>query len=472
MIKERLEFFRRLLRAADSLTVTASFIGAYFLYGALAAGSRPQPLSLTTSLALLLIVLLIWSALLSYFGAYKSFRTSRVGDILWLTTKVQVVGVMLLSWFLFFFRLAGIGRGFLVAFAILSYLALTVERVGILLFLRAVRRRGFNFRNVLIVGTGARAKEFARTLESNREWGFCFIGFVDDNQNPAGQLVDGHRTVGTLDDLPRLTSESVIDEVIFAVPSASLARLDGSIRLLDELGMRATIVLDLFDLSVSRPQFSEVNGMPILTYASTPSFESRFLIKRIFDTLLAATVLLVLSPLFILIAMTIKLTSPGPVFFRQERVGVHGRRFTLLKFRSMVQDAEQRQQDLLALNEVSGPVFKMSRDPRITPVGRWLRKLSLDELPQLINVLRWEMSLVGPRPPLPHEVKQYQQWQRRRLSMPPGLTGLWQISGRNQVDFETWMRLDLAYIDNWSLGLDLKILAKTVPAVFSGRGAS
>ena len=472
MIKERLRLFRNLFRCVDGTAVTASFVVAYYLRTFLPFEFLSEPRGPESYLPLLAVVVPLWVLLLHWFGGNRSFRTVRVRDLIWRLVKAEGIGLLCLSWFLFFFRFHYVSRTFLIGFGVLSFLALAAVRVGMVLFFQAARRHGYNYRNVLVVGTSPRAREFAYTLESHREWGFRIVGFVDADPSLVGRRVDGHRVIGTFDDLARLTSERVIDEVVFVVPRSWLARLDGALRLLDELGIKATVALDLFDLPVSRPRLGEVNGVPMLTYAPTPTHEGQYFVKRVLDRVIAAALLLALAPLFILIALAIKLTSPGPVFFRQERVGLHGRRFTLLKFRSMVEDAERRRPELMARNEMSGPVFKMADDPRVTRLGHWLRKLSLDELPQLINVMRGEMSFVGPRPPLPDEVGQYQQWQRRRLSMPPGLTGLWQIGGRNRVDFETWMRLDLAYIDNWSLGLDLKILAKTVPAVLSGAGAS
>jgi exopolysaccharide biosynthesis polyprenyl glycosylphosphotransferase len=210
----------------------------------------------------------------------------------------------------------------------------------------------------------------------------------------------------------------------------------------------------------------------MLTFAHTPTNEAALFIKRVIDVVVSATALLVLSPLLLLTALTIRLESAGPALFSQERIGKMGRRFRLLKFRSMVSNADEQRDALRAHNEMDGPMFKMRRDPRVTRVGRLIRKTSIDELPQLINVLRGEMSLVGPRPSLPEEVRQFKPWQRRRLSMKPGITCIWQVSGRNKVDFERWMELDLEYIDHWSLWLDLKILAKTVPVVVFGIGAS
>src|SRR5207237_201257 len=216
----------------------------------------------------------------------------------------------------------------------------------------------------------------------------------------------------------------------------------------------------------------EWDGFPLLSFSTTPTNEALMFIRRILDIVLAAVILAIFGPILMLpAAILIKLTSPGPILFKQKRCGLSGRQFVMYKFRSMVDNAEQLRVELAPLNEMDGPVFKVSRDPRITTIGKIIRRRSIDELPQLFNVLRGDMSLVGPRPPLPQEVARYERWQRRRLSMKPGMTCLWQISGRNEVSFEDWMKLDLTYIDNWSLLLDLKILLKTVPVVLLGRGA-
>jgi len=239
----------------------------------------------------------------------------------------------------------------------------------------------------------------------------------------------------------------------------------------EELGVTARVVLNFFPHSIARMELHELEGFPLLSFSTTPTNEALLFVRRIMDIALAALFSVIALPFIIVAAILIKLTSPGPILFKQERCGLNGRRFTMYKLRSMIDNAEQLRFELETLNEMDGPVFKSSRDPRVTRIGRLIRRFSIDEFPQLYNVLRGDMSLVGPRPPLPQEVARYQRWQRRRLSMKPGITCLWQISGRNDVSFEDWMKLDLTYIDNWSLLLDLKILLKTVPVVLLGKGA-
>jgi exopolysaccharide biosynthesis polyprenyl glycosylphosphotransferase len=263
----------------------------------------------------------------------------------------------------------------------------------------------------------------------------------------------------------------VVDEIIFAISQEELKGMEGLFLLCEERGITARLAINFFPHVIAKTHLEELDGLPLLTFTTTPRNELLLILRRIFDFGGSLGLIVIFAPVFLLITLLIRLDSPGPIIYRQVRCGRNGRRFTFYKFRSMVQRAAERQSDLARYNEMNGPVFKMKRDPRVTRVGRFLRKTSLDELPQLINVLRGEMSFVGPRPPLPEEVEKYEGWQRRRLSMKPGITGLWQVRGRNRIDFDQWMKLDLEYIDNWSLWLDFKILLKTIPVVLSGKGA-
>jgi exopolysaccharide biosynthesis polyprenyl glycosylphosphotransferase len=277
--------------------------------------------------------------------------------------------------------------------------------------------------------------------------------------------------LGSIEDLKKIVEDEVIDEVIFTVPIDDMPKCEQYISWCEEVGVAVHMKLDFIKTVVARTYPTNWDGLPMLTISATPQDPLRLLIKRTIDVAIASIALLVLSPVLIISAMLVKLTSKGPLIFKQRRVGLNGRQFMLYKFRSMYSDAEERKKELEALNEASGPVFKIRHDPRITPVGRSMRKYSIDELPQLWNVLRGDMSLVGPRPPVPEEVTKYERWQRRRLSMKPGITCLWQVSGRSQIGFEEWMQLDLEYIDNWSLKLDAVILLRTMPAVILARGA-
>jgi len=276
-----------------------------------------------------------------------------------------------------------------------------------------------------------------------------------------------------LADLSAIISHDPVDEVIVALPlRRRRALIEKIVEACEEQGIMVRVRTDLFDLHVARPQVDTIDGVPVVTIRSGPEDGWQLVLKRVIDFIGSTLLLLLLAPFLLLVALLIRLDSPGPVLFRQERVGLNRRRFQLIKFRTMVQEADKKQELFESLNEADGPVFKIKNDPRVTRLGRFLRQFSIDELPQLINVLKGEMSLVGPRPLPLRDVKLIDaQWHKRRFSVKPGLTCLWQVNGRSDVSFERWVRMDLEYIDTWSLALDLKILLKTIPVVFRGSGA-
>lgn len=324
----------------------------------------------------------------------------------------------------------------------------------------------------------------ARALPDSDEWRVLLIGSADSTVSILSDLrakivgrIPLHPddnggplpVLGPLTHLEQLLLDNTIDQVLLTEWDHDA--LQQVARCCEEPGVPFSVAANFLNLTLAQPRLERHSSTDLLTFSTLPSAPIALATKRILDIAGAVLLLLLSAPIMLLAAAAIRLTDGGPVLFSQERVGRFGRRFTMLKFRSMILDAEKGRADIAHLNEMDGPVFKATRDPRITRVGRWLRRLSIDELPQLVNVLRGEMSLVGPRPPLPDEVTSYQRWQRRRLSVRPGLTCIWQVSGRNQLDFDTWIRLDLEYIDNWSLLLDIKLLLQTVPAVLTGYGA-
>ena len=332
-------------------------------------------------------------------------------------------------------------------------------------------------RNIFIVGLGEGAMTLARNLEEYHGHGVRILGFIAPPGGPFGarppsSLTRTYRVFPIEDLRPVLADRFIVDEIHFAVDSGVLPALEPVFRWCHEEGVCSRIAIDFFPQVNGYMDLEQIGDTPLLTFSGAPANEVLLLAKCAIDIVLALAGIILLSPLFLVAAVLIKLTSRGPVIFRQVRCGLNGRTFTFYKFRSMVRDAEARLHQVAHLNEKDIVVMKIRNDPRLTPVGKWLRKFSIDELPQLFNVLKGDMSLVGPRPAIPTEVAQYQRWQRRRLRMRPGLTCLWALRGRDKVDFESWMRLDLQYIDNWSLGLDAKIILLTIPQVMSGRGAS
>ncbi len=363
---------------------------------------------------------------------------------------------------------------------VLFWLITSVLGIALRLVLRgalmAVRRSGLNTRHLLIVGTNPRAMDLARRIETRTELGYRIAGFVAEQSVTSDVAWAGAARWPIISDLshikPSLEKGSVDEVMVCLRVKDHFARIHEIFELCRDLGLVVRLMPDAADAkALTRLQIEEFEGDYLVTF-----FRERLLwqllLKRILDLAVSSVLLVLLAPLLLVVAFLIKVTSPGPVFFVQERVGMNKRRFNLLKFRSMVVNAENQRQELEALNEMDGPVFKIKNDPRITPIGRFIRKTSIDELPQLINVFLGQMSLVGPRPPLASEVERYAWFDRKRLCIRPGITCLWQVSGRNDIPFHQWMELDRQYIDNWSIWLDLKILSRTIPVVLFGKGAS
>lgn len=422
-------------------------------------------------LFLLVLILPLWGLMLSAAGFYRSHRTLPLWEEIWGAMKVAFGGTALLALAVYGLRLEFVSRLFLAVFGAVNFTFLATEKVALRLLSRWVRTRGFNFRTVLLVGTGQKAAQLADFLEAHPYWGFRVVGYLDDDNGGEIRHTNRWPCLGKITDLESVLMREVLDELIFVIEKGKLPEYEQALLAAERHGVRAHISMDIFPHVLARPVLEELDGIPLLSFTTTPSNPLQLAVKRAVDLCVSLILFLCTLPVQLVAALAIKMSSRGPIFFRQVRCGLNGRHFTLLKFRTMSAGAEGRLAEISHLNEMSGPVFKASKDPRLTPVGRLLRRHSIDELPQLLNVIRGDMSLVGPRPPLPEEVSRYQPWQHRRLSMKPGITCLWQVSGRNDLDFDRWMALDLKYIDTWSPMLDLKILLKTVPAVLSGRGA-
>jgi len=374
------------------------------------------------------------------------------------------------------FKISHLRGGVILHFWLVVSVLGVVSRLVLRWLLMILRQSGRNSRHLLIVGTSVRATNMARLIESKPELGYRLEGFIAEDEEAASEFLsetEGWQIIGQLDQIQLFLEQGAVDEVMVCLPVRQrFNQICDIVQLCRDLGVVARLVPDLMEARLlDRLQIERCEGDCVVTFFRE-SHVGQLLFKRMLDVGVSATMLVMLSPLLLVTALLVKLTSPGPVFFRQARVGMNKRRFKLLKFRSMVADAEQRQHEVAALNEVDGPVFKIRNDPRLTPFGRFIRKTSIDELPQLINVIKGDMSLVGPRPPLPSEVKQYEWLHRKRLSIKPGITCLWQVSGRNSLPFAKWMELDREYIENWSIWLDLKILFRTIPAVLSARGAA
>ncbi len=472
MLKERAREISILVAALDLLLLvvaffTACYLRAYVLPGRL---THLEFVPLGTHLWMLVVSLLLFQLLFRIFRIYDSIRIKSLSRVLIDVTKPFLIAVPVLGSVVFLVRDKTFSRAIFGGFLALYFALILAEKCGIKVLQNRVRRRGYNHRSLLMVGVGSEAALLARLIGGHAHLGMRVIGHLSLNGEPGAPGISAP-VLGQVNDLPFVLDHHVVDEVFFAVPPRDLLDLEPHIWKCEEVGLRVHLKADFIRTLLSRTYTSDLDGIPVLTFASTPHAAGPLLVKRGMDILLSAIGLIVMSPLLLLIAVAVRLTSPGPALYRQSRAGLNGRTFTLLKFRSMSRDAESRRPALEALNEMSGPVFKMTQDPRVTPLGRLLRRYSLDELPQLWNVLRGDMSIVGPRPPIPDEVVRYERWQRRRLSMKPGITCLWQVNGRNEVGFPEWMKMDMDYIDNWSLSLDLRILTKTFSVVLLARGA-
>ena len=479
MLKEHSTFILDIQKALDVGITAFSFIAAYFIKRNL----LPEKLgSLSTNpnyYIILLLIVISWYISFKWMDMYKSYRQQPFWQFFTAILKSNFMGMILVSISMYFLHIQGISRLLMGIFLVLNILLLTLFKYIIFKVLEKIRTDGLNTRKILIVGSKERARQVIEVVESNKATGYIILGCFEVDEEKLGQpVVSGHKVIGLVKDLEAYLRNNVVDELIFAMPLKKLKHGDRYLAFAESMGIKVRIIPDwelhylMYRPDIASVRFEDFLGVHTMSLQTTPQNEGKMLIKHVGDFFGALILIILLLPFFVFIAIAIKICSRGPVFYTQERLGQNGRRFKVYKFRTMVENADELQKELEEMNEADGPAFKIKDDPRIIPcIGAFLRKTSLDELPQLFNVLRSEMSLVGPRPPIPKEVDEYSVWHRRRLSMKPGMTCLWQIAPRrNELSFEDWMKLDLKYIDNWSLFNDLKILVLTAKAVLTGAG--
>jgi exopolysaccharide biosynthesis polyprenyl glycosylphosphotransferase len=420
------------------------------------------------------IFTVIWHLTFSLSGLYASRRlSSRDREVIDVIQATSLGTIVILAGAITF-HIKMVTPMFLVVFWLGSTCAAVFSRLMLRVVLAFVRKRGRNLRDIVIVGTNCRALEFAQRLASHPQFGYRITGFVDEDWHG----IDGFRRTGfalasDFSGFPQFLRNAVVDEVVMALPFRSMHDKASRIAAIcEEQGITMRVLTKIFDLKIAHSSAEEMEGDALITHSAGWTEGWPIIVKRTLDLTVSFIAIILLCPLLVLVAVLIKVTSPGPVLFVQKRLGLNKRLFNLCKFRTMVPDAEKRMREIEHLNEVPGPVFKIKDDPRLTPIGRLLRKTSIDELPQLVNVIKGEMSLVGPRPLPIRDCNGFDKdWQRRRFSVKPGITCLWQVRGRSSIPFEEWMELDLQYIDKWSLWLDVQILFRTIPAVFRGSGA-
>ncbi len=470
MIRRYAAALRLTLVAADFGLALMVVAGAYsFRFGPTFGGTENVSTSLTDSNLTLAVFVGMWIAVLWMHGLYRSrARWTRRSDVA-AVLRASLVQLVLTLSLLYLFKLPDVSRLLL----IVVFPSLAAAAIGIRIVVRQLlvfaRDHGRNVRYMLVLGANARAKAFADLVGCHAELGLVVIGHLKADPSDGGVVLD-RPLLGMIDDLEQILHSQIVDEVAICLPFSMEELIEQSVHLCEEEGKVVRMPVAPVERVLTTGRLESIDGVGVFSLANGPDRTVALLLKRLVDIVGATFLLVALSPVTAVLAIAIRLDSKGPILFRQERVGLHGRPVMLIKFRSMCADAEEQLQDLLEDNEINGHAFKLENDPRTTRIGRFLRRSSLDELPQLWNVLRGQMSLVGPRPPLPSEVANYDTWHRRRLSMKPGITGLWQVGARHSPEFDHWVEQDLDYIDRWSLWLDFKIIARTVPAVLSGTG--
>jgi exopolysaccharide biosynthesis polyprenyl glycosylphosphotransferase len=466
MIKEQAKLLTKIAVSLDAIAIASAFFAAYYLRN----GEFER---IEHYRWILFIVLPVWYYLFVHFQLYAPLRTRSLASIAVSVVKVHALGALITSSAIYFIRPRGFSRGLFMEFILISLTLVLAEKSMLRGILSCVRRLGYNYRNILIVGCNEQAQKLTALIESHAKWGLRIVGFSKLSNEDDWLPIKGYDVLGTLDELVEICKKNPVDEVVFCVPTEALPNLDDHARDMEEMGITMRMVLDLYDLRRSRRELSFFHGqMPMLTFYPKAFNAEHLFVKRCLDILGATAGLCITGILFPFVVLAIKLDSAGPIFFGQNRVGESGRTFRCWKFRSMYIDAEERKKELMHLNEMNGAIFKIKNDPRITRVGQFLRKTSLDELPQFWNVFKGEMSIVGTRPPTPNEVENYENWHRKRICIKPGITGMWQVSGRNQIqNFDEVARLDIEYIDKWNMWLDLKILLRTVWVVLAHKGS-
>jgi len=471
MIAHYPKITKLLLAIIDVLLIVVSFIlAAYLRNASLKISPFGAVIDWKNYWDILFAIVIVWQSLLNYQEAYSNRRFYSLKENIYIMFKTIFIGTLIILTFAFLIK-SKLPRTQVFFFAVVNLVLLVEVRVHLHQFMSYRQKKTAIFKNVLVLGTGDVAKTFIDSIRKYPDWSVKILGLIGKDESELGEERLGYKIIGHVHDIRELLHRSQIDELIIALPAKWLSTVDEVMSICDEEGVQVRIISPFFKNLISTAKVDMIHDLPVITFSSVYRDDFDMALKRIMDISISLSLLILLSPLFLVISILVKYDSKGPVFYRWKVLGLNKRYMTSYKFRTMVETADDFKKELEAQNEMNGAAFKMQKDPRVTQIGRWLRKYSLDELPQLWSVLQGDMSLVGPRPPLQTEIDKFDHWQRRKLSVKPGITCLWQVRGRNEIsDFNEWMRLDMEYIDNWSLWLDIKILFMTIFVVLSGTG--
>jgi exopolysaccharide biosynthesis polyprenyl glycosylphosphotransferase len=468
MIKEREQQINNIFGVIDVFISVISFTIAFFIRDIFFDSGISVP---NEYLVVGVLIIPTWFVLIKSAHMAEMHRTKTYSMILASYLRVIVIGLGVIFLFVFLFKLHNISRFVILLFGAINLVTLFSVRISVYRIMKYFRVKGYNSRNVLLIADDS-SEPFIEKIFNNKEWGYILKYIITNSSGLYKKYKDTVQVHHERINIRNLIDIDVIDEVIYCKNEINQSTLKNLIHDCEEIGVVFRMQSQLFSMSATKTHLNHFDETPFISFDNTPSDQFAMKVKNTFSVLAALFVLIIWSPVLLSISLAIKLTSKGPVFFKQKRVGLRGRTFYMYKFRTMVANAESLKANLMQANEADGPVFKIKNDPRITKIGKILRKTGLDELPQFFNVLIGDMSLVGPRPPIPDEVKQYERWQLRRLSIKPGITCTWQIKpNRNNISFDEWMKMDLQYIDNWSNKLDLVLFFKTIRTILKGSGS-
>lgn len=465
MLREHRKIIDRISNAISSVVIFVSFFIWHLIVKTYNVKLEPFNQYLGEIVVFIAVVLL--SMFLRELSAYKRFVS--VFNILKELLISYFFGTLGFGFYTYMFKIPHPSRVYFLGGIIFSYLITAIFYIVHSMIYRQIRSRGYNYQNVLLIGNEHTLPVFIQTIKTNRSLGLSVIGIMTLEPVDRKDML-GYKYLGSVNDIKKVLNSEVVDYAIFTVYRQDPAAVEKAMLACQERGIDIWLKPDFLQ-KIMLPKVDYLEEIPLFVVSLFTKNPLKLMIKRFFDVVLSAILLIVFAVPMLCISVLIRLTSEGPAILKQKRIGLNGRKFVIYKFRTMYSEMQQRRFEYKLKNEMKGPAFKMKKDPRITKIGRFLRRYSLDELPQFLNVLAGDMSIVGPRPPLPKEVDLYKGWQRRRLSMRPGITCLWQVAGRNKItDFEEWVRMDLKYIDTWSLVLDLRIFLRTIFAVLKGTG--